>query len=198
MAPTMNKKNAITATVILALLAALAWAFFPSEDPKLAEAKQMRDELFQKVDSMNPQQMRAGREAIREKTRDFTQSQRRAFGRGMRQFMMNKVDNLLALPPEQQTQELDKWIDRMEEMRKNHEPRGDRGANLTQAERDQRRKQRLDRTTPQMRAKMDRMKDLINQRREQRGLEPIEGGRGMFGPHHGPGGPRKGRRTAKS
>ena len=187
MAPTMNKKNAITATVILALLAALAWAFFPSEDPKLAEAKQMRDELFQKVDSMNPQQMRAGREAIREKTRDFTQSQRRAFGRGMRQFMMNKVDNLLALPPEQQTQELDKWIDRMEEIRKNHEPRGDRGANLTQAERDQRRKQRLDRTTPQMRAKMDRMKDLINQRREERGLEPIEGGRGMF---HGGGRPR--------
>ena len=193
----MNKKYRVAAAVILLLLVGIAWALFPGgEDSQVAEAKQMRDEIFQEIDTTNHGELRAQFESLREKTRDFTQNQRRAFGRSMRQFMMNKVDNLLALPPEQQTQELDKWIDRMEEMRKNREPRGDRGANMTQAERDQRRKQRLDRSTPQMRAKMDRMKDLINQRREQRGLDPIEGGRGMFGPHHGPphgsGGPRKG------
>ena len=182
----MNKKHTLTAVAILLLLAAIAWALLPADDTKLTEAKQMRDELFQKVDSMNPQQMRAGREAIREKMHDLSPNQRRQFGQGMRRFMMKRVDELLALPPEQQAEKLDKWIDRMEEMRKNHAPPGDRGTGMTQAERDQRHKQRLDRTTPEMRAKMDRMKDLINERREQRGLEPIEGGRGMF---HGGGRP---------
>ncbi len=178
----MNKKHTFTAAAILLLLA-IAWALLPADDTKLTEAKQMRDELFQKVDTMNPQQMRAGREAIREKMHDLSPNQRRQFGQGMRRFMMKRVDRILDLPPEQQTQELDKWIDRMEE----NTPPGDRGAGMSQAERDQRQKQRLDRTTPDMRAKMGRMKDLINERREQRGLEPIQGGRGMFhggGPPH--------------
>ncbi len=191
----MNKKLAVAATLILALLAGVGWALFSGEDVEVAEANQMRDELFQKVETMSPEERRTGREAIREITRDFSQDQRRAFGRGMRQFFMKRVDKLLAMPTEEQSKELDKWIDRMEDMRANREARGDggrgdRGGDLSQAERDQRRKQRLDRTTPEMRAKRDRMKDLINERREERGLEPIEGGRGMFGPPHDRDSPR--------
>jgi hypothetical protein len=46
----------------------------------------------------------------------------------------------------------------------------------------------LDRSTPEMRAKMDRYRDLMNQRRQERGLEPLEGGgRGMFGGGRGRG-----------
>ena len=52
---------------------------------------------------------------------------------------------------------------------------------MTAAQRDQRGKERLDRSTPEMRAKMDRFRDMINDRREERGLEPIEGGRGGRG-----------------
>ncbi len=187
----MNKKHALSATVILVLLVGLAWALFSGEDAELAEAKQMRDELFQKADTMSTEERHAGREAIRERMQDFSPDQRREFGQGMRQFFMQRVDKLLAMSPEVQTQEIDKMIDRMEEMRGNREARGDdrrgnRGGDMSSAERDQRRKQRLDRSTPEMRAKMDAMKDLINQRREDRGLEPIEGHRGMFG-----GGPRR-------
>lgn len=192
----MNKKNTITATVILALLAGVAWALFSGEDAEVAEAKQMRDDLFQKVETMSRDERRANFESLREKTRDFSEDQRRAFGQGMRQFFMKRVDKLLAMPPEERNKELDKWIDRMEEWganregREGREGRGDRGGDMTSAERDQRRKQRLDRSTPEMRAKMDRMKDLINDRREERGLDPIQGGRGMFGSPHGRGGPR--------
>jgi len=187
----MNKKNTFTAMGILALLATIGWALFSGEDAELAAAKQMRDDLFQKVDTLSSEERRAGREAIREKMQDFSPDQRREFGQGMRQFFMQRVDKLLAMSPEEQTQELDKMIDRMEEMRGNREARGgerrgDRGGDMSSAERDQRRKQRLDRSTPEMRAKRDAMRDLINQRREERGLDPIQRGREMFG-----GGPRR-------
>ncbi len=187
----MNKKNTLAATIILALLAGVAWALFSGEDAELVEAKQMRDEMLQKIDTLSSEERKSGREAIREKMNNFSPDQRREFGRGFRQFFMKRIDKLLTMPPEEQQQELDKWIDRMEEMRGNREARGnegrsDRGGDITSAERDQRRKGRLDRTTPEMRAKMDAMKDLINNRREERGLEPIKGPRGMFG-----GGPRR-------
>lgn len=184
----MNKKNGIAATVILALLAGIVWVLFTGEDAELAEAKQMRDQMFQKMDTMSPEDRHSGREAIREKMQDFSPEQRREFGQGMRQFAMKRVDKILAMSPGEQRQELDQWIDRMEQMRENrgNEGRGDRGGDMSSAQRDQRSKQRLDRSTPQMRAKMDAMKDLINQRREQRGLEPIQGPRGLLG-----GGPRR-------
>ena len=41
------------------------------------------------------------------------------------------------------------------------------------------------RTTPEMRAKFDRFKDMVNERRDERGLDPVQGMRGMFGPRGG-------------
>ena len=188
----MNKKHAIAALLILALLAGVGWALFSGEDAAVIEAKQKRDELFKKIDTLSPEERRAEFDALRESTQNLTEDQRRQVRRGGRKFMMQRVDNLLAMAPAERNQELDRMIDRMEEARQNRDgdrgPRGDRGGNMSQAQRDQRRKQGLDRTSPQMRAKMDQMKDLINQRREERGLEPVKGGppRGMFG--GGPGG----------
>ena len=195
----MEKKHAIAATIILVLLAGVGWALYSAEDKELAEAKQLRDEMLNNMDTLTDEQRRAQRDALREKTNNFSEAQRREFGQGFRQFMMQRVDKLLAMPPEEQKQELDKWIDRMEERRAGGGERGgrgegrggDRGGDMSPAERDQRRKQGLDRTTPEMRAKMDAMKDLINQRREERGLDPIQGpgGRGMFGGGRPGGGP---------
>ncbi len=189
----MEKKHVVAATVILALLAGVGWALFSGEDAEFVEAKQMREEMFQEIDTMSSDERRAGRDALREKMNNFSQDQRREFGQGMRQFFMSRVDNLLEMPPREQRQELDKWIDRMEEMRENREPRGEggpggRGGDMTPAQRDQRHKERLDRTTPEMRAKRDAMRDLMNRRREERGLDPIQGGGGMF--RGGRGGPR--------
>jgi len=176
----MNKKHVVVATVILALLAGVGWALFSGEDAELAEAKEMRDEMLQEIDTLSDDERRTQFESLRDKTRDFSEEQRRDFGNGMRQFFMRRVDQLLAMPPEEQNRELDKWIDRMEKARKDREGK-DRGGDMSSAERDQRRKERLDRTTPAMRGKLDAMKDLFNNRREQRGLGPMQGGGGMFG-----------------
>lgn len=181
----MKKKHVVIASVITLLLVGVVWALYNRPDPAVAEAKQMRDEMLKNMDSMTGQERRAQFETLRDRMRDFTPEQRREFGSGMRQFMMQRVDRILALPPDQQRAELDRIIDQMEEFRQNREPRGerpDRGGNMSAAQRDQRRKQGLDRTTPEMRGKMDAMRDLLNDRRNERGLEPMRGGgRGMFG-----------------
>lgn len=189
----MEKKHVIGALVLLLLFAGVGWALFAGEDAELAEAKQMRDDMLNNMHKMSDEERRATRDAFRQRANTLSEDQRRELGRGFRQFMMQRVDQLLAMPREEQVQELDKWIDRMEERRQNREAnggegRGGRGGNMTPEQRDQRRKQGLDRTSPEMRGKMDTMKDLINERREERGLEPIQGGRPPFGPPRG--GPR--------
>lgn len=192
----MNKKHAVAAVVILTLLAGVGWALFSGEDAAVIEAKQKRDELFKKIDTLSREERRAEFEALRDSAKDLSEDQRRELRQGGRQFMMQRVDRMLAMAPAERNEELDRMIDRMEERRQEGDAgerggRGDRGGNMSSAERDQRRKQRLDRSSPQMRAKMDKMKDLLNQRREERGLEPVQGGppRGMFGGGRG-GGPR--------
>jgi len=199
----MEKKHFIAAAIILVLLGGVGWALFSGEDKEFLEVEQKRDDLFQKIDSLTPDQRRAEFEALREQTRDFSDEQKRSLREGGRRFMMQRVDQLLAMPKDQQREEIDKFIDQMEARRNAREANGDegrggpggdrdRGRDLSSAERDQRRKERLDRSTPAMRGKMDAMKDLLNERREERGLAPIEGGgRGMLGP---PGGGRGGPR----
>ena len=190
----MNKKHAVAAGFILVLLAGVGWALFSGEDAELTEMKQMRDNMVNNMETMSQEERRATRDAFRERARNLSEDQRRELGRGFRELMMQRVDRMLAMDPNERNQELDRIINRMEERRQNREAggegrRGDRGANMSQAERDQRHKQRLDRTSPQMRAKMDQVKDLINERRQQRGLEPVQGP-----PHRLLGGPRGGPR----
>ncbi|QDS99696.1 hypothetical protein HG15A2_30230 [Adhaeretor mobilis] len=185
----MNKKNVILSLAALMLLAGVGWAMglLGGEDPKVAEAKHLREQLSQDRDKMTESERRASYENLREKTRDLTDEQRRAVWEGGRQDMIQRVDQLLSMPKAERDKELDEWIERSEQRRKewaangDQGPRGDRGADATPAERAQRSKQRLDRSTPEMRAKMDALKDIMNQRREERGLDPVKGPRGMFG-----------------
>ena len=64
---------------------------------------------------------------------------------------------------------------------------------MTDAQRDQRRKERLDRTSPKMRAEFTEFGRRLNDRMKQRGLPPMEDGpgRGGFGGGGG-GGPWRG------
>jgi len=186
----MNKKHALSALAILVLLAGVGWAVFSGEDAAFLEAKKQRDEMFEKMDTLTPEQRRAEFDSLREKTVNFSEAQRRALREGGRRFMMQKVDNLLAMPEAERNAELDLWIDRMEEGRKSGAGRGGPGGpgrggppggdGKPRGGGADRGKARLDRSTPEMRAKMDAMKDLINERRKERGMEPMKGG-GRFG-----------------
>ncbi len=175
------------------LLAGIGWAAgFFGPDPQLAELQQLRDETFKRADKMPDEERRAQFEGFREKVRALDDDQRRQFfdsNRGQFQQMATKrMDEFFAKSPEEQREDLDKMIDRMEQRRQQRDAngdggRGDRGnrASMSPQQRDQRRKERLDRTTPEMRTKFDAFRNLMNKRREERGLDPVQGGRGMFG-----------------
>jgi len=190
----MNKKNVAIAAAMLALIVGAGWAlgYFDSTDPEITELQKLRDETFDRREQMSDEERRASFEQFREQVDKLTEDQRRQFFESGRerfqQAMVERMDRFFEKTPKEQEKELDEMIDRMEEWRKN---RGDGGGarggpggggrNQSPAARDQRNKERLDRSTPEMRAKMDRFITKMNERREERGLEPVGPGRGMFG-----------------
>lgn len=102
-----------------------------------------------------------------------------------------RYDEFMKLSPEEQRQELDKRIDEMEQRMKagagsgrpGGEGRGDGNRPPIDAKKaEEFRKKMLDWTTPEQRAKFENGMNLFNERRKERGLEPIKprGGGGVF------------------
>jgi hypothetical protein len=184
----MDKRKLTIGAMMLGALVLAAWAFgfIGGTDPVVAEMQQLRDQMFQLPES----ERRAQWEQFRERMDSLTDDQRRALREGGReqwqQMAQRRMDEFFALPPAEQDKRLDEMIDRMMERRREREQnpnagrggRGDRGANLSDAQREQRRKERLDRTSPKMRAQFTEFRDRMNDRLEERGLPPMEGGRG--------------------
>lgn len=194
----MNKNYVAGISALLLLVIGAGWAmgFFDRTDPQLAELEKMRDENFEKIKDMSDEQRRKQYSSFRDKVRDLSDEQRRQFFENSRpmfqQMQVQRMNEFFAKSPDEQNKELDKLIDRSEEWRKaresrpdnggDREGRGDRGGwrDMSPQQQDQRRKQRLDASTPDMRAKMDRFRDMMRKRRAERGLDP-DGGWGRFG-----------------
>jgi hypothetical protein len=184
----MNKRNSIIGTLVVILATGVAWAFglFGGADPAVAELQQMREQMFaQDVPDAQRQQLR---DDFRQRMEGLSEDQRRAlFDSGRQQweqFAQQRMDEFFSLPPVDQKKRLDDMINRMVERQKeraknpnsgtqanNGGGRGNRPPS-TEAQRDQRAKQRLDRSTPQMRAQRDEFRKMLNARMKERGLDP--------------------------
>jgi hypothetical protein len=194
----MDKKKATIAGVVVILIgvgAAWALGFFRGVDPAVAELQQMRDQMRDAPEA-DRQQLR---QEFRTRMENLTDQQREAFwqaGRGeWQQFAQQRMDEFFALPQADQQRRLDEMIDQMIQRQKQRQQnpnaqnpnaqnrRGNGrggGRNLTEAQRDQRRKERLDRFDPKMRAQFGEFRRRLDERMEQRGLPPMPGGRGMW------------------
>lgn len=187
----MNARKILYAVGGLLVLLAAAWMFglIGRTDPVVAEMQQLRDQMR----NLPEDQRRAQWDAYRQRFEALTDAQRDAL-RGDRgqwqQFAQQRMDEFFQLPPDKQRQRLDEMIDRMEQRRKERERNpnanragrgGDRGRNMSEAQRDQRRKERLDRTSPKMRAQFTEFGRRMNERRAERGLPPVEGRGGRGG-----------------
>ena len=185
-----KRKITIVATIAFASFAA-AWAlgFFGGTDPVVAEMQQLREEMFANRDLPDGQR-RAQWQEFRQRMDGLTDAQRDALRQGGRerwqQFAQLRMDEFFKLPSEQQQQRLDEIIDRMEQRRQERAQNpnanrggggrgGDRDRNMTDAQRDQRRKERLDRSSPKMRAQFTEFGRRLNERRAERGLPPVDG-----------------------
>ncbi|WP_425397733.1 hypothetical protein [Aeoliella sp.] len=179
----MNRKRVIGVVIVCLMLLCGGWAlgWFGGEDREVAA---LREQMENREDMTE-----AEREAFGERMRALSDDQRRALFEPMMQArqaeMQRRVMNLLSMPESQRRKELDKWIDDMEQRRRSWEDRraaGNRGpgrfggpprGETSGARRAQRGKGRLDRSTPEMRAAMTQFFKMVNDRREERGLEPM-------------------------
>jgi hypothetical protein len=172
---------------------------FGGTDPVVAEMQQMQEQMFANR-NLPDAERRAQWDNFRQRMEGLTEEQRDQFrdaNRGRwQQFAQQRMDEFFELPPAQQRERLDEMIDRMEARQRERARNpnagrgwrgGDRGRNLTDAQRAQRGKERLDRTSPKMRAQFTEFSRMLNERRAERGLPPIDGrpgrgpGRGGFG-----------------
>jgi len=169
----------------------------------LAEVQQMQTKLADP--NLKDDERRAITDEMRAKMSSLSPDARRTAFEGMRTAFERRneqhIDQILAMSPPERNKALDADIDRMEKMRAQAEAnakaaanaqassqndskkgppgQGRRGGNPSDDQRVDRLRNRLDRGTPEMRAKRNAYMQLVNTRRQQRGLPPITGrGRG--------------------
>jgi hypothetical protein len=194
----MSNRNATAGVALVVACLIWAWAFgwfeggkAYNDDPVVAELEKLRDENVPKMESMSEDQRRAEGEAFRKRMEGLSEQQRMAFFESSmpvfvpmmaRQFEQ-RYDKFMAMSPEEQRKELDKRIDEME-ARGQGGPGGGGGRggprNMDPKRAETMRKKMLDWTTPEQRAKFERGMELMNERREQRGLAPMPGPGGGF------------------
>ncbi len=192
-----RKQWTIAASLLLLLLLLLgARHFWP--DPQVAKVKALQQELVQSGDKLGADERRQKWQELRQETEKLSPAQREQLGAEARRRRQQELDRYFTLSPAEKTHLLDQQIDRMEAARRQMQarggqgrgpggngpaagnggpPGGDRGG-LSSEEREQRRKQRLDSTTPEERAHRDQFFKDLGARRAQRGLS-------AFGPGFG-------------
>jgi hypothetical protein len=199
---TDNKKRTIIGVifVLLLLVATGAWAMWKREDPQVALVRNMMAEMENIPDNQRREQfgkVRDEMEKLTEEQRDTMRDEMRGRWEQRENERMKEFFNMTAA---QQTAELDKIIDRMENWRKEREKngdqrrdrgdrgnRGDRGGIRAQSfgtdangsvGASSRDKSRLDRGNPENRAYRDQFRRMMAERMKQRG---IQGGGGWGG-----------------
>ena len=184
----MNNRaiSAVVALVAACLIWAWAFGWFEAkqynEDPAVAELEKERDAAFAKMDQLTEAQQREQGRALRQKASGLTPDQRMALFESsmpiivpmfMKRFE-NEYDKYMAMSPEEQRKELDKRIDEMESRAASGNGGGRGGpSNMDPKKVESFRKKMLDWTTPQQRAKFENGIQIMNARRNERGLPPM-------------------------
>jgi hypothetical protein len=184
----MKKRPIVVgAGVLFFILIAAAYAYFRT-DPVVTEMQQLRDEMSSR--DLPDADRRAQWNNFRQRMDSLSEDQRRAVWESGRErferFGRQRMDEFFQLPPAEQKKRLDEIIDRMQARQQNPNagrggPPGGRGLgggrNMTEGQRDQRRKEMISRTDPKMRARFDQFRQLLGDRMNERGIQPPPGGR---------------------
>jgi hypothetical protein len=181
----MGKRNLAIGAVVIAVLAVAAWlfGFFGGTDPAVAKLQEMADQAFDS--NLSEAQQDQMRDQFRQQMQALTPQQRDAFFDANRDRWMGRaeqrMDQFFAMSQQDQQKRLDEILNRMSQPRENRGPeagRGDRGGggdrggwrNMTEAQREERSKRRLDSTSPKMRAQMSEFRKRLTERAKERGM----------------------------
>jgi hypothetical protein len=186
----IRKRLLLALALLLLLLAGLGAMRRIRADRQLERVKELRGRMTgQARRNLTREQRRDLWRQMREAMDKLTPEQRRALMAERRQAMRERLGRFFKLSKEEQEAELDRRIQRMEEMRQRRDAanrsagaspgtgglgRGDRPGwgSLSEADRDLRRKMFLDNTTAEDRAQWSLYRQMLNQRRQELGLPP--------------------------
>jgi hypothetical protein len=194
----MKKRTWLGVVGSLLLVAIAAWWFglFGGVDPVVAAIESQRDEMFRS----GQQPTEAQRDVFFQQMQSLSDAQRQQLFERGRSFMQQRIQqefaSFFALSPAEQRKKLDAQVNDIIERRKSGQGDGfgppggrERFANLSQSQRDEFRKRRLDMIDPKSRAQMAEYREMLNDRLKERGQPPMEGP----GPFPGTGPPGFGR-----
>lgn len=154
-------------------------------DPKLKKVRQLQSEMAAAKD-MTPEQRREKGQEMRNAMQQLSPDQRQQLAAEGRKRFEGELKRYSQMSAAEKSRYLDERIDQMEKMRQQFAqrnpsasgqgpaggpgqgPRG--GGNLSAEERDKRRRERLNETTPEFRAMMDNFRRDMANRRQQRGF----------------------------
>jgi hypothetical protein len=181
--------------ILLVGIAAWAFGFFDRTDPAIAELQQLGSQAFDR--NLPDAQRDQLRQEFRQKMDGLSDDQRRAYFDANRSQWdaraQERMDQYFTLTKVEQQKRLDEILDRIVKarstqqqanstQRNQNDRRGDanRGGrrNMTEAQREERSKSRLDRSTPRMRAQMTAFRKQLETRAQQRGINMGDPGRG--------------------
>src|SRR3954465_3797545 len=195
----MNKRRWIISGCALMLFAIGAWSFglFGGLDPAMAKLQEIGNQMQDK--DLSDAQRNQLRDDFRQNMRSMTDDQRRGFFDANRDQwtgrIQQRMDEYFAMSKADQQKRLDEILNRMVQSRTSSQqtPSGGNqnsnnyrggGRNMSDAQREQRSKQRLDRTSPKMRAQFAEFRKQLDTRAQQRGIQLGDqrgGGFGGFG-----------------
>jgi hypothetical protein len=201
----MDKRRIVASGLAVLLIGLAVWTcgLFVGSDPAVAELSALRDQMFDRdLPDVDRQRLR---DQFRQRIESLSNDQRRALFAGGREMWMQRaeqrMDAFFAMSAEGQRQQLDEMLSRMAARRQERgkspnaggprrqgttggsgSSRGNR-AGMTEAQRDERAKRRLDRTSPKMRAQFAEFRRRLTQRAERRGINAgeLRGRRGGWG-----------------
>jgi hypothetical protein len=193
----MNKRKAVISTVLTIMLVGLAaWAFgcFTRTDPAIAKLQEIGNQMQDK--NLSDAERNQLRDDFRQNMRSMTDDQRRAFFDSNRDQwtgrIQQRMDEYFAMSKADQQKRLDEILNRMVQGRNsaqqntnggNRSANNNRGGgrNMSDAQREQRSKERLDRTSPKMRAQFAEFRKQLDNRAQQRGVQVGDQHWGGFG-----------------
>jgi hypothetical protein len=196
----MNKRKAVIGGVIVLMFGLAAWCFgfFGGADPALAKLHELGGQMADK--SLTDAQRKELRGQFREQMQTLSDDQRHAFFQANRgdweARQAQRMDEFFAMSKADQQKRLDEILNRMAQAQsQSGQPNGSsqlaNGGNsgrangakqrgsMTEEQREERSKRRLDNTNPKQRAQFSQFRKMLDQRALQRGISPP--GRGARG-----------------
>ena len=168
--------------LLLIVLLIAGWFIFRAV--RVDASMQKVKSLQQAIAAAAPQERAEKMKEFREAVEQLSPEQRRALFEEGRKKREAEMERYFTLSKEEKKKYLDRDIDRMEQFRKQMQsgnntalasrgpPQGAGRANSSPEDRERRRKQMLDNTTPEQRAHRDQFRKDMEDRRRQRGLGP--------------------------